>query len=292
MTNAQAQTYYDDSGIDSLYNNYEPSQYSLYEPNYNTKHQSYNNNYKSQDSSVSKCINTNLNINGNNTGDVNIGNKGQGYLGANSYGDGYYDDGYNNNGFECIIDNNNNNTNVVAGGRDGDNGEDDQGITLQTCPEDTLLVCTNVTSLTLCNLVDEDLKECQICAVLASQVLDFKSEYLSLLDEFNAFVNPANGERGLVGICTSSDVTSAFNAATEAAEIGGTTEIDTRFASCVEAASGRGTDNNAGGIVPCDTNTGDVASSFSQPTISQGIEDSSALAKIEKLKQQWLDLLP
>jgi len=43
--------------------------------------------------------------------------------------------------------------------------------------------------------------------------------------------------------------------------------------------------NTAGGL---------VASSFSSPpTIAQGTEqDLSALEKIEKLKQQWLDLLP
>ena len=80
---------------------------------------------KSVDINKIKCINTNLNINGNNTGNVNVGNKGQisaaeeGYLGANSYGsEGYYD-GYNNNqgkGFDCIINNNNTNTNVVTGG--------------------------------------------------------------------------------------------------------------------------------------------------------------------------------
>jgi hypothetical protein len=47
-----------------------------------------------------KCINTNININGNNAGNVSIGNKGaaeEGYLGAYSAassgygGEGYYD---------------------------------------------------------------------------------------------------------------------------------------------------------------------------------------------------------
>jgi hypothetical protein len=44
-----------------------------------------------------------------------------------------------------------------------------------------------------------------------------------------------------------------------------------------------------------DINTaGGLSSSFSSPpTIAQGTEeDLSALEKIEKLKQQWLDLLP
>ena len=42
-----------------------------------------------------------------------------------------------------------------------------------------------------------------------------------------------------------------------------------------------------------DINTGHLASSFSsQPIIAQGTEDLSALEKIEKLKKQWLELLP
>jgi hypothetical protein len=39
-------------------------------------------------------------------------------------------------------------------------------------------------------------------------------------------------------------------------------------------------------------NTGGLAASFSPPTIAQGTEDLTALEKIEKLKKQWLELLP
>ncbi|HET8857290.1 MAG TPA: hypothetical protein VFM28_07160 [Nitrososphaeraceae archaeon] len=146
---AQAQPYYD--GMDRYddrksydkrsygnHNGYYESQYQpSYKPDYKPKYPSYDGKDdrrdKSKDSSKSvslnkiKCINTNLNINGNNAGNVSIGNKGglteEGYLGAYSsaggYGsEGYYNDGYNNNkkdvGFDCIINNNNNN--VVAGG--------------------------------------------------------------------------------------------------------------------------------------------------------------------------------
>jgi len=152
-------------------------------------------------------------------------------------------------------------------GATGSPGQNGQGITLQTCPENTLLEGTNVTSLDLCNLVDEDVKECQICAVLASQVLDFKDEYLSLLNEFNVFVNPVNGESGLMGICTSSDVTSAFNATTAAAEIGNTDQIDATFAACEAAARGEETNNNAEGLIPFDIHTsGGLLSSFSSPS--------------------------
>jgi hypothetical protein len=96
-------------------------------------------NYKSQKDSSKKsfnlnkinCFNTNININGNNAGNVSIGNKGQvptaeeGYLGAYSsdgsgYGnERYYGDEQNNKkdkGFDCIINNNNNNTNINRGG--------------------------------------------------------------------------------------------------------------------------------------------------------------------------------
>jgi hypothetical protein len=63
-----------------------------------------------------KCINDNISVNGNNAGNVNVGNKGEGYQGANSYGSGYYD-GYGNNkqgkNLDCVINNNNNNTNIA-----------------------------------------------------------------------------------------------------------------------------------------------------------------------------------
>ena len=73
IVGAQAQPYY---------NSYEP-QYPSYKPDYKTKYPS-DSKYMSKDSNVNinkvECINTNLNINGNNTGDVNIGNmKRQGY---------------------------------------------------------------------------------------------------------------------------------------------------------------------------------------------------------------------
>ena len=100
---AQVQPYSD--GID--YNNYKISK----------------DNSKSNTISINKikCINDNLNINGRNAGDVNLGNKGQageGYLGANSYsGEGYYNGhGKKDKGFDCIINNNNTNINLVGGG--------------------------------------------------------------------------------------------------------------------------------------------------------------------------------
>jgi hypothetical protein len=79
-----------------------------------------------------------VNINGNNTGDISVGNKGaaEGYLGASSsggsgYGVGGYDGYKQGKGFDCIINNNNTNTNVVSGG--GGNVTDTCAIDLEAC---------------------------------------------------------------------------------------------------------------------------------------------------------------
>jgi hypothetical protein len=112
--NAEAQSYYYDV-IDNRYISYDLIDYSSYGKE----------NYKSTKDSVSKnkikCINDNININGVNSGDVNVGNKEQVKSLANSFGDGerYYDDEYSNKkdkSFDCIINNNNNNTNINFGG--------------------------------------------------------------------------------------------------------------------------------------------------------------------------------
>jgi hypothetical protein len=125
LPSIQAQPYYKDT--------YQP-EYPSYSQDYEPEYPSYGkDSYKSKDSSNSvslnklNCVNNNVNINGNNTGDVNVGNKGQaptaeGYIGAYSSGgngEGYDNNGYNkqkDQGFTCIINNNNNNTNVVSGG--------------------------------------------------------------------------------------------------------------------------------------------------------------------------------
>jgi hypothetical protein len=113
-------------------NSYKPAEYPS---SYGGKDN--NNYYKSQkDSSSSskksvdinkvKCINDNLNIDGQNTGNITIGNKGKGSLGTYSsaggggYGgsEGYYDNGYNkkkDKDIDCIINNNNTNTNIGGG---------------------------------------------------------------------------------------------------------------------------------------------------------------------------------
>jgi hypothetical protein len=162
-------------------NSYEKSQYpsSSYKTDYQPKYQTYgvkDNSYKPQKDSSSKkivsinklnCINNNVNINGNNTGDINVGNSGssgtsEGYLGVGSFGgngeDGY-DNGYNkqkDKSFSCIINNNNINNNFRAG-----NGNVIEPLTCEECFE-RFLTPTELTALdelligtleTYCNLI-------------------------------------------------------------------------------------------------------------------------------------------
>ena len=130
---AQAQPYYNVDGMDN--NNYKKS-YG-YDTYYKPQYSSYgkddkdkSKDSKSVDINKLNCINTNLNINGENAGDINLGNKDQvasaaeGYLGVYSSnggydgGKGYYNNGYDNKkdkGSDCITNNNNNNTNVISG---------------------------------------------------------------------------------------------------------------------------------------------------------------------------------
>ena len=134
-------SYEPDYGMDKRYNSYGQESYGkdTYEldyPSYKPDYSSYgkDDREKSKDSkSVSinkiKCINNNVNINGNNNGTINVGNSGksatgsgtdEGYLGVGSLGGNYgegYDNGYNkqkDKSFSCIINNNNNNTVVVG----------------------------------------------------------------------------------------------------------------------------------------------------------------------------------
>jgi hypothetical protein len=106
--------YGNDNGYESQY---QPS----YKPNYKPVKDDKRDKSKDSNKSVSlnkiKCINTNLNINGNNAGNVSIGNKGQGYLGTySSDGSGGYGDKQGKGFDDCIINNNNTNTNVAGGG--------------------------------------------------------------------------------------------------------------------------------------------------------------------------------
>ena len=50
--------------------------------------------------------------------------------------------------------------------------------------------------------------------------------------------------------------------------------------------------NSLGSSTNINTDTSEFQGTVHSPTIAQGIEESSALEKITKLKKQWLDLLP
>jgi hypothetical protein len=152
-------------------NNYEPREYSSYQQDYKPKYQSYEkDNYKSKKDDNSKsvsinkinCINNNVNINGDNTGNISIGNKGQGYSGGYSstgsgsgYGSGEGYDGKQGKDFDCIINNNNNN---IAGG-------DNQTTAKATLDVSKIVTCTyrvgGLAPETACAMLEEQITENQ-----------------------------------------------------------------------------------------------------------------------------------
>ena len=179
-------------------NIYDKSQYQSYKPDYKPKYPSYekDDRDKSKDSKFDinkiKCINNNVNINGNNIGDINVGNKGQaayaeeGYLGAySSGGSGYsgerYYDGYNkqDKGFECIINNNNTNINIAGGGNQTE---------LLTCEE---CFTTNLNETQLENLTDvlssrPDIADLEgLCELLSNATITNEIKLLALIVLFN-----------------------------------------------------------------------------------------------------------
>jgi hypothetical protein len=159
---------------DRKYNSYTPDYYGMdnnydkksygYEPKYQSyggkDGRDYDKSKKDDNNKVEinkiKCINTNLNINGNNAGNVSIGNKGQGYLGGySSGGGGYYGEGYGKQGkgFDCIINNNNNN---IAGGGN------------QTTTKATL----NVSKIVTCTYLVGGLAPETACAMLEERITE------------------------------------------------------------------------------------------------------------------------
>jgi hypothetical protein len=95
-----------------------------------------------------KCINDNVDINGVNSGDIKIGNKGvtEGNLGAYSLdnGEGYYND-YKK-AFDCSISNKNTNTNIISIG-----GTGNQTIPPSPPPEPTTATLTVKKQVFGCN---------------------------------------------------------------------------------------------------------------------------------------------
>ena len=364
-------SYEPDYGMDKRYNSYvqEPHGKDTYEldyPSYKPDYSSYgkDDREKSKDSkSVSinkiKCINNNVNINGNNAGNISIGNKGQGYLGGYSSdgSGGYYGEGYGkqDKGFDCIINNNNNN---IAGGGN------------QTTPPKATLNVTKIvtctyqvgglTPETACGLIEEDITENQFLIEVTndnpvpSQFPGSESGTIVTLGAGNYVVSETFDAASLqaeielieaelkrlaggggvrdyeitgpivsfTGDCTAVNLGSEATGTIAAGE-SQTCEIENHFdiglAPLIDEICNNQIDDDLDGLVDdedpdCsppggltasnintdvsafDINTsGGLATSFSSPpTIAQGTteEDSSALEKITKLKQQWLELLP
>jgi hypothetical protein len=134
---AQAQPYYDGETYGE-YNNYEPPpQYQSYQPDYKPVYSSYDKDksYNTKDNDIIKkikCNNNNININGENTGVIKLGEDGkgavpeEGYLGASSSGSGNTGEGYNKKGFDCVTNTNDNN-NMVQGGTGQSGSQGQQG---------------------------------------------------------------------------------------------------------------------------------------------------------------------
>jgi hypothetical protein len=158
-------------GID----NYHPREYPSYQQDYKQEYPKYvkdTNGYKSKKDSNSKsvsinkinCINNNVNINGDNTGNISIGNKGQGYSGGYSstgsgsgYGSGEGYDGKQGKGIDCIINNNNTNNNIAGGGN--------QTTTKATLNVSKIVTCTyrvgGLAPETACAMLEERITENQ-----------------------------------------------------------------------------------------------------------------------------------
>ena len=180
---------------DKEFNSYEPDPYGMdndydkksYE--HESKYPPYgkDDRYKSTKDSSSKksvslnkikCINNNVNINGNNAGNVSIGNKGQAAYAEERYSGAYssggngegYDNGYKkqkDQGFTCIINNNNNNTNIAAGGN-------------QTEPEPT--PCENCFSSLSPTEINEFLTELSILTTPSPGPIQSLAQLCAILD--------------------------------------------------------------------------------------------------------------
>ncbi len=264
--------------------NYDP-EYPRYKPDYKQHSNSYeyDDKYKSKDIvSISKinCINNNVNINGNNTGDINVGNSGRGVsaddgtnggvLAGNEFGnDGErYSDGYNkkDNGIVCEIDNSNNNTIITTGG----------------------------------NATDGDVPEpitCELCFTLNANELEIER-----IEEILFEVTEESEEFG-----TLTTIEQLCQALRNAMPL--TPEQNEVIVNLLREITGDLLVQNSDAILECldelglidftpDSGLSELPSESglsNLPTIAQGIGDSpelTATEKITKLKQQWMELTP
>jgi hypothetical protein len=285
--------------------NYQPREYySSYQQDYKQEYPKYvkDNRDKPKKDSVSinkfNCINTNLNINGNNTGDINLGNKGTaegGYVGGYSSDDGsgyngnagyYYGNGYDNSkqgkGFECIINNNNTNTNIVTGG--GGNITDGNGNEPETTCEECFAQVLNITELDRLQVALGN--GINITITIGTPEIEINS-----LGELCDVLENLTGAQ-VVSVVT--QILAAVGIILTPAEFNElVTCIGTALGITIPRTLAASNTNTATSAFDINTAGGQASSFSSPPTIAQGTEDDlSALEKITKLKQQWLELLP
>jgi hypothetical protein len=272
------------------------------------------------------------NINVGNSGRAATGpGTDEGYLGVGSSGGNYgegYDNGYKkqkDQGFTCIINNNNNNTNIVAGG--GNITEPEPTATLAVSKTTRCDPDDSQAALEACGAIELAISPDDFNIVVTGNEPD-PDEFPGSNTPPGVVVTLGAGDYQVteelpdlpplpVGVTVSRTTTFVGNCADvdpndqDSIVAAGTIEAGESQICDIEniyetstagglASSNINTDisafdiNTAGGLATSNINTGDVASSFSSPpTIAQGTEaSSSALEKTEKLKQQWLDLLP
>jgi hypothetical protein len=295
-------------------NNYEPREYPSYKPDYKPEYPS-DNNYKSKkDSSNSvslnklNCVNNNVNINGNNTGDINVGNKGQaptaeGYIGGySSGGNGEgYDNGYKkqkDQGFSCII--NNNNTNINIGGGN------------QTIPTEL-----NVIKIVTCTYYTGGLQG-PPCEQLENRITEdqFRIQVTNDNPDPPSFDGSESGTvvtlvAGNYVVSETLDASVQIDVSDLEDDFRDQSGVTYEITGPIPSFRGDCTSVNAGfeatgRIGAGDSQTCEIENHFDireSPQIAQGTADSStidqgteasssALEKTTKLKQQWLGLLP
>jgi hypothetical protein len=232
-----------------------------------------------------------VNINGNNTGDINVGNSGSlsptlgteyGYLGFGSKGNGEgYDKGYNKEqGVTCIINNNNTNNNFGAG-----NITDDNGNELPPCEQCIFDIFTSEQIEQI-----EEAFDGMGIMILIDPTPPQEFVTVNSFTEFCEFLeNIPDLDTGLI--------TSAVNALRAVIDPIPDDQTLIDLVACIADALGIETDN--GIVAPFDintepsdfpSNTGGRLASFD--VHNKGTGDLSALEKITKLKQQWIELLP
>jgi hypothetical protein len=305
--NAQADSYYE---MDNRYDSYEPTEYTdnnSYEPteypSYKPEYPSDNRDYKSKKDSSNtivkkvKCNNINSNNNGVN---VNLGlpnndalveaqaadNEGQATT-ANGWGNDERNK-QNGNDFKFVCINNNDNENNII------------ETTPEPIPPDTITCEECFTE----NLTPEQLAGLNSFLEGRQPVTVDGFDIGIAINDLAAYctlISLASTEESLSETVRS--ILLALNERVLPPEDAIPEPIIEEIIQCVLEALDIETNDISGSLTASNINTdtsafdintsGGLASSFSsQPTITQGTEDSSALAKVAKLKQQWLDLLP